>query len=103
MTVDTANLGNHASRGAVQTVAWQAVRVGSQVIGLVALARLLSPSDFGLVAMTTAVVGIGEIIRDAGLSIAAIQAKHLSKGQKNNLFWVNTGIGLLFADRKSVV
>ncbi|MBO0908156.1 lipopolysaccharide biosynthesis protein [Arthrobacter sunyaminii] len=97
MTVDTANLGNHASRGAVQTVVWQAVRVGSQVIGLVALARLLSPSDFGLVAMTTAVVGIGEIIRDAGLSIAAIQAKHLSKGQKNNLFWVNTGIGLLFA------
>ncbi len=39
------------------------------------------------------IVGVGEIFRDFGLSSAAIQAPTLSREQRDNLFWINTGIG----------
>jgi PST family polysaccharide transporter len=87
-------LGAAATRGAVTTMSGQGLRILLQLVSIFLLARLLSPSDYGLIAMVTAVIGIGEVFRDFGLSSAAIQAKTLSKGQRDNLFWINTGIGL---------
>ena len=43
--------------------------------------------------MVTAIIGVGELVRDFGLSSAAVQARTLSRGQKSNLFWINTSIG----------
>jgi len=57
------------------------------------LARLLGPSDYGLLAIVVAVVGVGEIFRDFGLSTAAIQAPTLSPAQRSTLFWLNAAIG----------
>lgn len=90
-----AGLGQRAARGAFVTVGGQAVRMVIQIASVAILARLLSPSDYGLLAMVVAIVGVGEIFRDFGLSSAAVQARTLSKGQRDNLFWINTGIGLL--------
>lgn len=87
------NLGRAGARGAGVTLAAQGVRFCLQIGSLVVLARLLTPADFGLVAMVTAVIGVAEIIRDFGLSSAAIQAKSLSDAERTNLFWVNVGIG----------
>lgn len=87
-------LGSKAVRGGGATLLGQLVKVFLQLAGLVVLGRILSPTDFGLVAMVTAIVGVADVIRDAGLSSAAIQAKSLSAGQRNNLFWLNSGIGL---------
>ena len=64
-----------------------------QLLALVILARFLSPTDYGLVAMVAAVVAFGEILRDFGLSAAAVQAPTLSREQRDNLFWINAGIG----------
>jgi O-antigen/teichoic acid export membrane protein len=88
-------LGTRAARGAAVTVAGQGARIAVQVVSVVVLARLLSPHDYGLLAMVLTVVGIGEIFRDFGLSSAAIQAPTLSRGQRDNLFWMNAAIGLL--------
>ena len=92
-SVATGGLGASASRGAAVTLAGQIARIAVQLVGIVVMARLLDPSDYGLLAMVTAIIGVGEIFRDFGLSSAAIQAKTLSVGQKSNLFWINTGIG----------
>jgi len=86
-------LGNAAARGTSITLAMQGVRFVLQFCSLVVLARLLTPSDFGIVAMVTAIVGIADILRDFGLSSAAIQAKTLNNAERSNLFWVNVGIG----------
>jgi O-antigen/teichoic acid export membrane protein len=86
-------LGVAAARGTGITLAMQGVRFGLQFISLVVLARLLTPADFGIVAMVTAVVGVADILRDFGLSSAAIQAKTLNNAERSNLFWVNVGIG----------
>lgn len=89
------SLGRSATRGAAVTIGGQAVRIVIQLGSIVILARLLAPADYGLIAMVTAIIGIGEIFRDFGLSSAAIQAKEISRGQKSNLFWINSAIGLV--------
>jgi PST family polysaccharide transporter len=86
-------LAGSASRGAVVTLVGQGVRVVVQLSGIVVLARLLSPEDYGLFAIVTVIIGFGEIFRDFGLSSAAIQARVLTDGQRDNLFWLNTAIG----------
>jgi PST family polysaccharide transporter len=88
-----ASLGSRAARGAAVTLAGQAGRVTVQFLGIVLLARLLRPDDFGILAMVTAIVGIGEVVRDFGLSSAMIQAREVSKAQRDNLFWINSAIG----------
>lgn len=90
-------LGQQAARGVLLTVSAQLVKIGLQVGGVVVLARLLTPGDYGLVAMVTAIVGVAEIFRDFGLSAAAVQAKRLSRAQRDNLFWLNTAAGGLLA------
>lgn len=84
-----------AARGGVITLAGQGARILVQVLSVVVLARLLSPHDYGLLAMVVAVTGVAEIFRDFGLSTAAIQARTLSRRQRDNLFWINSGIGLV--------
>lgn len=87
------DLGRRATRGALVTLGGQGVRITVQLLGVVLLARLLSPADFGVTAMVLAVIGIAEIIRDFGLTSAAVQARTLTVGQRTNLLWINTGIG----------
>ena len=89
----TETLGRRAARGATVTAASQALRIVLQVVAVAVLARLVPPAEYGLVAMVAAVVGIGEILRDAGLSSAAMRAPNLTRAQRDNLFWTNTVIG----------
>jgi PST family polysaccharide transporter len=72
----------------------QVGRLAIQLGGVLVLARLLKPEDYGAFAMVTAFVSFGELLQDFGLSSAAIQAKEVSHAQQSNLFWINTGIGM---------
>lgn len=72
----------------------QGMRVIVQFASLVVLARLLTPHDYGLVAIVVVIIGIGEILRDFGLSSAAIREPELTRAQSTNLFWINSAIGL---------
>jgi len=74
----------------------QVGRIGINFVSLIVLSRLLAPEDFGLLAMVVAIIGIGETLRDFGLSAAAIQSPELTRQQRDNLFWVNTGLGAFF-------
>jgi O-antigen/teichoic acid export membrane protein len=88
-----ASLGTAAARGALASVAGQAGRVVVQFAGLVVLARLLDPHDYGLLAVSLVVIGVGEIVRDFGLTTAAVQAPTLSPQQRSTLLWINASIG----------
>lgn len=89
------SLGGAAARGAATVFSAQLTRVGIQVLGVAVLARLLTPTDYGLLAMAMVVISFADTFRDFGFSAAAIQAKSLSAAQRGNLFWANTGIGAL--------
>lgn len=90
----TVGLGRAAGRGAATTLSGQLIRIAVQLTGIIILGHLLAPSDYGLIASVTAIIGVGEVFRDFGLSSAAIQARELSRNQKDNLFWINAVIGL---------
>lgn len=90
-------LAQSAARGALFTVGGQLAKLVLQLTSVVVLSRLLSPRDYGLVAIVLVVVAFGETFRDFGLSSASIQARDLSVPQRNNLFWINTGIGAVLS------
>lgn len=60
-----------------------------RVAGLAVLSRLLSPEDFGLIAMVTAFTVLAENFKDLGLSDATVQAPTINRAQVSNLFWIN--------------
>jgi PST family polysaccharide transporter len=86
-----------ASRWVVSSVAVQFAKAlllfGSQIV----LARLLSPSDFGVVAMCAPIFGVFALFNDLGLSQAVIQRPHLSEDDSNNVFWINLVLGCVLA------
>lgn len=88
-------LGSTAARGALTMLTGQGMRILLQFAGVVILARLLSPHDYGLLAIVVVIIGVGEIFRDFGLSSAAVRAPELTSEQGTNLFWINTGIGVV--------
>lgn len=88
------DLSGKALRGGGTTLVAQGFRLLLQFGSVLVLARLLAPADFGLVAMVTSVIGVAELVRDLGLSNAAVRAPTLSRHEQTNLFWANTGIGL---------
>ena len=90
-------LSRTAARGAVVTVGGQVAKLVLQLTSVVVLSRLLSPKDYGLVAIVLVVIALGETFRDFGLSSASVQAKVLTDKQRSNLFWTNTGIGVVLA------
>ena len=90
---DPAVSGHRAARGASVVMVGQIARIVIQIGSVAVLARLLDPVDYGLIAIVLAVVGVGEILRDFGLSAGAIQAAHLDRHQRDKLVWLNTAIG----------
>src|SRR5262245_39713324 len=66
----------------------QALIAVFQLATLPILARLLTPEDFGLFSMAAVVVGVGNLLVDAGLLAAIVQRPTISPGQVSNAFWL---------------
>lgn len=64
-------------------------------VSTIVLAHLLTPADFGLVAMVTTLTGLGQAFADLGLSEATIQRQEITHQQVSMLFWINVAIGTL--------
>lgn len=96
-------LGRRAARAGSATLVGQAFKVLILLSNLVVLGRLLEPRDFGIVALGLAIVGVSDLLRDLGLSTAAIRASQLDHRDASNLFWVNTGLGISLAALSSLL
>jgi O-antigen/teichoic acid export membrane protein len=84
-------------RGGAVTASTQAVKFILRTGSTMVVARLLTPADFGLIAMVTALTGFAMMFRDLGLSMATIQSGNITHGQVSNLFWVNVAVGGMIA------
>src|SRR5271165_2594094 len=89
-----ADLKGRSVRGGLLTLTSQGAQFLMQSISTVVLARLLTPADFGLVAMVATITGLGQAFADLGLSEATIQRKEINHDQVSILFWINAAIGL---------
>ena len=89
-----ADLKRHAVRGAGFTVISQVLTFLMHIVSTVVLARLLTPDDFGLVAM---VVTFSLLLQNFGLNgftEAIMQKEELDHAAVSTLFWINTAISL---------
>jgi len=89
-----ADLKGRSVRGGLWTFTSQGIGFVLTFVMTMVTARLLTPADFGLVAMVGAVTGLGQAFADLGLSEATIQRQKISHEQVSALFWINVAIGL---------
>ncbi|PYY00574.1 MAG: lipopolysaccharide biosynthesis protein [Acidobacteria bacterium] len=89
------NLKGHTISSGAVTISAQGAKFLLNLVSTMALARLLTPRDFGLVAMVTTVTGFVNVFKDAGLSIATVQRERITHAQVSNLFWVNVAVSAL--------
>src|SRR6476620_10565029 len=86
------DLKRHTISGGVITMSAQGAKFAMNLVATVVLARLLTPRDFGLIAMVTGFTAFLTVFRHAGLATPTIQRDHITQAQVTNLFWVNLGV-----------
>lgn len=89
------SLGERIRNGASKVLAGS---VSVQVINFafgIALARLLMPSDFGMLATLSIFTGIAGFVSGAGMGAALVQAKEVTTHDFDTVFTLQLGIGLL--------
>lgn len=83
---------------AVSGVKWSGLSTGIvttlHFITLAILARLLSPSDFGLMGMIMVVIGFARVFADMGISNAIIHRQNVTKEELSSLYWLNILAGI---------
>lgn len=88
---------HHRSR-TLSALSWsgaaQAVRQLLFVVFGIALARLLTPRDFGLLAMVTVFTGFAGVFADFGFGSALIQNRKTTERHYSSVFWLNALIGV---------
>ena len=89
------SLRKHAISGVKWNFGAQAGQQIAQLATMVVLARLLKPSDFGLVGMATVVTAFVSLFKDLGTSAAIIHRRDLTDELLSSVFWMNVGIGIL--------
>lgn len=65
------------------------------VLGIL-VARMLTPADYGLIAMLTVFIGISNTFVDSGLSSALVRKTNRTAVDEATVFYTNIGIGLFF-------
>jgi O-antigen/teichoic acid export membrane protein len=91
------NLKHLTISGGLVSATGHAVKLLLSIAYIAVMARLLTPEDFGLVAMGTAVMSVLRVFKDAGLSTATVQRSNITDAQVSNLFWANVVVGALSA------
>ncbi|OPZ19513.1 MAG: Teichuronic acid biosynthesis protein TuaB [candidate division BRC1 bacterium ADurb.BinA364] len=91
------DLKGRSVRGGMATMAGQGAKFLLNVGSTMALARLLAPADFGLIAMVAPITGFIGMFQDLGLSMATIQRKRITHEQVSGLFWINVAASLILS------
>ena len=75
------DLKGRSVRGGAVTMIGQAAMFVLQMTSTVVLARLLTPADFGMIAMVVTLTGFGRMFKDMGRSAATVQRDEVSHEQ----------------------
>jgi len=85
-------------KSAASSIGWNAInkiaRQAFQFIFLVILARLLTPSEFGMFSMVLIFTGFADLIKNLGLGAAIIHNQRIETIHLNTAFWTNILMGL---------
>lgn len=83
----------------VAGLTWSVIgQIATQALGFVItviLARLLSPVEFGLMALVYVFTGFAGVFQELGLGAAVIQKRDVTDRHLTSVFWVNLGSGVI--------
>ena len=91
----SSNIKKHALKGAGSVLSAQVVNYIISLIGVMILGRLLSPEDFGLVAMVTAFSLLFLNFGINGFTESILQKDRINHELISTIFWVNVSISLI--------
>ena len=94
---DRAALKEASINGLVITFTAQFARFAMQFVYQVALARLLTPHEFGLVAMASPILAFVALFADFGLTQATVQRRSISQAELSFLFWSSCTLSAILA------
>lgn len=97
LTLRSGDLGRRVVSGAGFTFLGIALRTLLTIGSMSILARLLSPSDFGYIAMATVITELAGLLGSFGLANILIQRKVVTRLQLDTVFWASLTIGLAIA------
>lgn len=89
------NLKQKTKKGLVWSMIERFATQGVQFLFGIILARLLSPDDYGVIAMPLVFLAIAQCIIDSGFSTALIRKPELTEDDLSTAFYFNIGIGIL--------
>lgn len=83
----------------ISSLLWKFMeRGGSSVASLViqiVMARLLTPDDFGVLAIMLVFINLSTVLVQSGLNTALIQAESADKDDFSTVFWLSLGVALV--------
>lgn len=68
---------------------------GFQIVVTLVLARLLTPDDFGTIAMITIITQFAELIIDSGFLLGIVQVKDITQRELTAVFYLNLLLGIV--------
>lgn len=66
---------------------------GISFLFIIILARLLTPTDFGIIALLAVFMALVKVIVDGGVAAALIQKEKINRVDESTLFWFNLAAG----------
>lgn len=91
--LSTGSLGHRVASGAGYQFLGIALRTALTIGSTAILARLLSPSDFGYIAMATVITELAALFGAFGITNVLIQKRVISRLNLDTAFWATLGIG----------
>lgn len=88
------SVGSAARLGARQGLVAQGLLQAGSIVTTVVLARLLTPSAFGIVALAQSVLALVQIFSVSSFGLAVITANERVRERAATFFWLTTAIGL---------
>lgn len=88
-------LARQTGKGGLSAIAIQLANLSIQVVNLAIYSRLLPPSDFGIIALSTSFSALILIFKDFGCSAAVIQRQDLNEATRRTAFTINMGVSLV--------
>ena len=73
-------------------------RIGTQGIQLViqiVLARLLAPTDYGIIVLVTIFITLATVLVQSGLNTSLVQKKEVDSADYSSVFWVSLGLAVI--------
>lgn len=89
------SLKNKTKKGLAWSMIERFATQGVQFLFGIILARLLSPDDYGVIAMPLVFLAIAQCIIDSGFSTALIRKPELTEDDLSTAFYFNIGLGIL--------